>query len=436
MRQKPTWRETRGRRWSREGAIGLAAALCGSGALAQTPQTLPGLIVTVPPAQQQPAAPKAQPKPKKATARAKSASLSAGANDGGPATQSIALVVNGDPITGYEIDQRARFLALQANLGDKAQERFKQLVQSQGSEQRLRQMLQDIVQANPGKTREQILAIFEEKKKQLGMSLQKQAIEGARASLIPGLKKTATEELIEEHLKLQQAKRLNISIEDDQVETVVKGMAERNKMTVQQFADHVKGMGVDISTIRSRVKANLAWGDVVRRKFSAQISVNQREIDRMVSSAPGEDQVELRMQRIVIAIPPKLDQKSMAQKYAEADGLHAQFAGCKTTHQLAAKAQNARFEDMGSRRPGSFSEPTRSLLLNSKDGEMLPPSVTSTGIEMYAVCGRKVIKASEEKRQEAAGELRQQEFEILARRQLRDLRQDAVIESTSGVRVQ
>jgi peptidyl-prolyl cis-trans isomerase SurA len=50
------------------------------------------------------------------------------------------------------------------------------------------------------------------------------------------------------------------------------------------------------------------------------------------------------------------------------------------------------------------------------------------GIEIYAVCGRRSIKADEKERERAQEELAQKEFEIMAKRQLRDLRQDAHIE--------
>jgi peptidyl-prolyl cis-trans isomerase SurA len=80
------------------------------------------------------------------------------------------------------------------------------------------------------------------------------------------------------------------------------------------------------------------------------------------------------------------------------------------------------------RKPASISEPTRTLLLNAKDGEMVPPTMGAGGLELYAVCGRKVVKADEQKRTQAQQELQQKEFEILAKRHLRDIRHDAHIE--------
>ena len=44
-------------------------------------------------------------------------------------SQSIVVLVNDEPVTAYEIEQRARFLSLSANIGDKVKENFKRLAQ-------------------------------------------------------------------------------------------------------------------------------------------------------------------------------------------------------------------------------------------------------------------------------------------------------------------
>src|SRR6476659_4335087 len=124
--------------------------------------------------------------------------------------QAIALLVNDEPITGYEIQQRARFIALNQNISEQVKENFKKIAQSESTNQRVRAILEEVIRANPGKTREQIGEIFEKRKNEFAMSLQKQALDGARNALIPKFRQEALEELIEERLKLQEAKRNGI----------------------------------------------------------------------------------------------------------------------------------------------------------------------------------------------------------------------------------
>ena len=45
------------------------------------------------------------------------------------------------------------------------------------------------------------------------------------------------------------------------------------------------------------------------------------------------------------------------------------------------------------------------MLLSAKDGDMLPPTTAAAGIELYAVCGRRAIKADDKQRNKAQEDL-------------------------------
>ena len=322
--------------------------------------------------------------------------------------------------------QRTQMLS-GGDVAAKAQERFKALIKAPSTNERLKAILQDVVKANPGKSKEQILAVFEQRKKQFAMDLQKQAFEGARSSVNPSARKAALEELIDEKLKMQEAKRVGALVPDDEIDKVVRGIAERNKMTEAQLAQQLGG---SLDPMKFRVRSTLSWNEVIRRKFGQQISIGAKDVDKLVASAAtgGEDQVELVVQRIVISMPAKLDQAGVAQRVSQAEAIRAKFTDCKSSGQIATGVAGAKFDELGKRKPSAFPEPTRTLLLNAKDGEMLPPAVGENGIELFAVCGRDVIKVEEQKRNQAEGELKQKEFELLGKRHLKDLRQDAAIE--------
>lgn len=404
------------------------------------PTPVPPVAVQPPQAGTAPAAPAAKsasaaksPKPatpksatvKTAVARTDNAALARAAETRGIG---IAVLVNDEPITGYEIDQRQRFMGLSANLGEKAQANFKRMLQDPQTADRLKAILGEIIKANPGKTKEQIIAIFEERKKQFAISLQKQAVENARASVLPGLRKTALDELVDERLKLQEAKKMNVLASDEDVARIVRSIAEKNKMTEAQFAQHLSGMGADIEAMRARFRATLSWNEVIKRKFGHQIAISERDVERMVSQGPAvDDQLEMQVQRITLPISGKLAQKLVDQRVAEAEGIRQKFKDCNSMAALAAGVTGAKFENLGTRKAGTISEPTRSFLVNAKDGEMVPPTVGQGGVELYAVCGRQTVKADEQKRTAALEELRQKEFELFAKRHLRILRDDASI---------
>ena len=245
---------------------------------------------------------------------------------------------------------------------------------------------------------------------------------------VPTARKQALDELIDERLKLQEAKKLSVVTGDDEVERVVSGMAERNKMNTAQFAEHMTKMGASIGAMRERIRASLSWSDVIRRKFGHQITVANRDVDRMVATSEGQDDVELKIHRILLSLPPNQDQKRLAQRISDAEQLREKFTGCKSMEAMARGVSGARFDNLGDRRPTSLPEPTRSLLLSAHDDELLPATIGENGVELWAVCGRKLVKAADTKRETAQNELRQKEFEILSKKHLKDLRTDAHIE--------
>jgi peptidyl-prolyl cis-trans isomerase SurA len=347
--------------------------------------------------------------------------------------QAIVVLVNDDPITAYEIEQRANLIALSSGGGGgpelkaKAEARWAEIVKDPKTSERFQELLRE----KNVRTREEAQAVQKQYLTSLQQTMIEQIKRESRASALPKLRKEAREELIEERLRLQEAKKLGIEIPDDDVKTTLKGLAERNKMTYDQFAQHLKGLGVNITTMGERMRGQMAWRQAMQRRYGAQITVTQGDIDRMLSSTAaeaGEDTLELQVQKIALPVPGKADQTLIAKRFADAEALRRKFNGCKSMGDLAKGVADARFEDMKFIKPSSIAEPTRSMLLSAKDGDILPPSTSAGGVEVYAVCSRRTAGANDAQRNKAKEELQVQQFDILAKRHMRNIRQDASIE--------
>jgi peptidyl-prolyl cis-trans isomerase SurA len=424
------------------GLLALSACFVVGATLPATAQQIPGIImsdpepaiVRPPPAATPP--PKAAPRatapaprsqkprpstsrkpraaPRKSAAAAGAAGAAAGAAASAKAGQAIVALVNDEPVTGFDVEQRVTFLAMSSgDLGARIQARLKS---------------PDIGE------RFKSYAMARNPKSQADVDrLRKQFIESiasqARAEIRPKLRKDALEELIEERLKLQAAKKMGIVVGEDDVERVLKTISERNKMTVKQFSDHLRSRGSDVSVMRQRFRASIAWREVARRRFGAMISVNDREIDRAVAGAPGEEaNVQLSLQRVVLSVPPGGGQAGFARRFRDAEALRNRFTNCNALPGLVKSIPGSRHESLGFKSASEIAEPTRSILLAARDGQMVPPAVTGGGVELYAVCGRRTQAVSSEKRQQIEAELQEKELGVLGRRLLNDLRQDALIE--------
>jgi peptidyl-prolyl cis-trans isomerase SurA len=151
----------------------------------------------------------------------------------------------------------------------------------------------------------------------------------------------------------------------------------------------------------------------------------------MISSSAlesGDDTTELQLHKITLSLPSKIDQAALIKRYAEAETLRRKYRNCTTMAELAKGVSEARFTDMKFVKPSAIPEPTRTMLLGAKDGDMLPPATTASGVEVYALCGRRAVAGNEAARTKALQELQTKELEVLARRHMRNLRQEADIE--------
>ena len=343
--------------------------------------------------------------------------------------QAIVVLVNDEPITAYEIEQRALYLAVSSggggeNMRAKLEARWAAIIRDPRTNERF----QEVLREKNVRNKEEAMALQKQFVTNLQRNMVEQVQRETRASRMPQLRKQARDELIEEHVKVQEAKRLGVDVGEEEAKRALKEIAARNKMTEEQFAAQVKGQGIDVNTMREKFRAQGAWREVVRRRFAAQIAITQGEVDRLIATENGGDAVELQVAKITLPLPSGVDQGLMARRFADAEGLRRNFAGCKSMEGLARSTAQARFEDVKYIKPSSVAEPTRSLLLSAKDGELLPPATTPAGIELFAVCGRRAIKADDKQREKVQNEIAQHEFEIMAKRHLRDLMQDAHIE--------
>ena len=248
----------------------------------------------------------------------------------------------------------------------------------------------------------------------------------------PALKKKATDMLVEEHLQLQQGKKLSITPDEDDVSKVLAGMAKNNNMSPDQLAAALGQMGVNIKTLKDRIRAQVVWHEVVRQKFRRDVSVGEAEVDKALTDAgeSGKPQEEtaLQLRQIKYEIPTNADQAAIAKQLAAIEAVRTKLQSCSNISTLTKEIPGIKVVSLQDQLPHSLGQPMRTLVMNANIGQMTPPTLSGSAIEAYAVCGKHAIKGDPEKRQQTEMKLMNQELVIRADGLLRDMRQDAFIE--------
>ena len=278
----------------------------------------------------------------------------------------VVVVVNGDPITSFDIEQRTRFLQL----------------------------------ASPAhKT-------------------------PARQEVI--------DELIDEKLKLQLPKRYDFPTQsiDNDVENSINNMARQRRMNQQQFAHELATQGVQISGLKSRLKAQMIWTQIIRGKFQSSLQLNDSEILKELETRKKDDQAgyDYSLRPIMFIVPRGSPQAVFESRRREAEGLRARFQNCDEGISFARALRDVAVRPTMTRSSADLPLQLREILEKTEIGRLSPPETTSGGIELYALCAKKPsAKDNTPGKREVRDELYAKQFEINSKRYLKELREQAYI---------
>jgi peptidyl-prolyl cis-trans isomerase SurA len=245
------------------------------------------------------------------------------------------------------------------------------------------------------------------------------------------LKKKATDMLIDERLQIQAGKKLGLTPDEDDVNKILSDMASKNKLDVNGLTTALGRAGVNIKTLKDRIRAQLVWQEVVRRKFRHEVQIGDIDVDRALSEsgeAGGESQTKMQLRQVKFSLPRDADQRTIATRLAAAEALRAKFRNCASVTDLAKGTAGATIKTLQDQQTAALTQPARLLVMTAKVGQMTPPTLSPSGVELYAVCGKVSVKGDTELREKTQRKLLNKEMMIRAERLLRDLRQDAFIE--------
>ncbi len=123
----------------------------------------------------------------------------------------IVALVNDEPVTGFEVDRRAMMLS-GSTVQAAAKANFEAIVKNPKTSQRLKAILNETVQGQPGEIARRNHRHFREAEKRIRHGPAAPGLRKRRASRhCPRMHKQALEELIDEKLKLQEAKKQNVT---------------------------------------------------------------------------------------------------------------------------------------------------------------------------------------------------------------------------------
>lgn len=245
--------------------------------------------------------------------------------------------------------------------------------------------------------------------------------------------KQAIDELIDERLKEQEARRRNVSIPVSAIEEAFAGMASRAKLAPAQLEQALLQEGVNPETLKSRIRAELAWAEVVRARFRATVRVTEQDVANALAGRQEAPQRSSSLQQydvqpIIFVVPDDASRALIAQRKREADAFRSRFASCDQTLEQAKGLRDVVVRPTIRREESQIDAGTRDILAKTAVGGTTPAEQVEEGFQVLAVCGKRALEGQTTGSEAVRTELLNERGQLMARRYLRDLRSDAVIE--------
>jgi len=277
--------------------------------------------------------------------------------------QTVVVVVNGDPVTNYDIEQRSKLVQLSTHKAASRQE--------------------------------------------------------------------VIEELINEKLKIQLLKRYNIDGIDKDVDNAFANTARRMRSTPKDFADSLAKQGVMTETLKSRMKADLIWTQIIRGRFQSSFQFSDADIATRLQTKNPENAnavgYDYTLRPILFVVPRGSPPAAFEARAKEAEALRAKFQGCEEGIALARGIRYVAVRQQVVKGSAELPPSLRDILAKTELGRLTAPEATQQGVEVYALCGKRQSENAPAKK-EVRDEMFNEAFAVQSKKFLKELRDQAMIE--------
>ena len=278
--------------------------------------------------------------------------------------QTVVVMVNGDPITDYDIEQRSKLDFLTTHKQSSRQDVLNELIDDK-------------------------VKIKEAKK--YGVDPSSSDIDQAFASM--GSRMRITPEQLAKSLESQgiRAETLKARIKSDLVWT---------------------------SLVRGRYKERLQVGE---RDVAAAVKAEGG--DEQQAQA-----FEYKMQPVVLIVPRGSAPAAVEARHKEAETLRSKVQTCDEANTYFRSMANAAIRDLVVKTSADIPANLRKVLDDTPVGHLTPPELTKQGVEMVALCARNPTTIDTPKKKEMREKMYAQKYEATSKSYLQEIRKAAMIE--------
>jgi len=278
--------------------------------------------------------------------------------------QTVAVMVNGEPITNYDIDQRMKLNFLTTHKPAVRQDVINELIDEK-------------VKIKEGK--------------KFGVDPNSSDIDQSYAAMSSRMRITTDQ--------------LTKSLESQGIRP-------------DTLKARMKAEMVWTSLVRGRYKESLQVGE---KDVAAAVQASGDE--KLQTEA-----FEYRLQPIVLIVPRGSAPAAVEMRRKEAEALRSRVQTCDEANSYFKSMQNAAIREAVTKTSADIPQVLRDVLDKTPIGHLTAPEVTKQGIEMVALCGRKPTTIDTPKKKEVREKMFVEKYEAKSKSYLQEVRRAAMIE--------
>lgn len=209
------------------------------------------------------------------------------------------------------------------------------------------------------------------------------------------LRKQVLDHLITESLQLASANRMGVKVSPEQVNAAMTNIAQKNRMTLEQFEAMLVSEGLSPAVMRQRLQREITVQQVQRGVVTQRIKVSELEIENFLKSADAKFWIspEYHIGHFMIALPPSPSAAEVAEAEAKINAVYdelkngADFAATAIAKSNAQDALNG--GDIGWRKSADLPSLFAELVADMPVGSLSKPARSPAGFHILKLIDKR-----------------------------------------------
>jgi peptidyl-prolyl cis-trans isomerase SurA len=248
-------------------------------------------------------------------------------------------------------------------------------------------------------------------------------------------RKRALQSLIDDVIKISAAKKNALEAKEDVVDGYMKRMATSMQTDMKGLQAKLKKQGISLSALKQYATAQISFNRLLVGLYKVEVKVDSAEVDKAYAKFTSDPRLKPVTVYTVLEVllPIEKSDQAMGQEIiyaraAEAQQVMQRFRGCGSARAAAEGVYNVVIRKPFEVDASKIPPPLKAALDKGGPGKLLGPAMQKDGIQLIALCDRKVMEPPKPSRQFVESMLENKKYESYEERYLRDLRRTAFID--------